>query len=257
MLNEAPQLLCPSATGRHSQVHACWRMHASTHIHNVYKHNLTLRCRLSVPGSRSCKDLSISPCQWRSLPDLSCPFWQCLSIAYIGLPLGHFPSIFILATALMFSVSSLLFMCPNDSNLFLLMTAAIGSTLAFLQDLNTITMIIVILYILLERRTHWYRNVNSALPPCQCRTNCQLEAGKCLSVPENIKRIFHINRYPVNCNGEAVWVDSASCACECVHGSLRVCVRCAFVHAVCICVPLCFVHVGCQITWQQNDVLAQ
>ena len=42
-----------------------------------------------------------------------------------GLRLGHFPSIFIPATALMFSVS-----CPNHSNVLLLMTITIGSTLA-------------------------------------------------------------------------------------------------------------------------------
>ena len=36
----------------------------------------------------------------------------------IGLPLGHFPSIFISATTLLFSVSFLLFTCPNHSCLF-------------------------------------------------------------------------------------------------------------------------------------------
>ena len=47
-----------------------------------------------------------------------------------GPPLGCFQSISISATALMFSVSSLLFTCPNHSNLLLLITITIGSTFA-------------------------------------------------------------------------------------------------------------------------------
>ena len=49
-----------------------------------------------------------------------------------GLPIGRFPSIFISTTALMLSVSSLLFLltCPNHSSLLLLITITIGSTFA-------------------------------------------------------------------------------------------------------------------------------
>ena len=63
-----------------------------------------------------------------------------------GLPLGRFPSIFISTSARMFSVSShLLLMCPNHSNLLLLITIAVGSTLAsskissFLRCSNRLT----------------------------------------------------------------------------------------------------------------------
>ena len=43
-----------------------------------------------------------------------------------GRPLGRFPSIFISATARMFSVSPLLFTCPNHSSLLRLITVAIA-----------------------------------------------------------------------------------------------------------------------------------
>ena len=62
-----------------------------------------------------------------------------------GLPLGRFPSIFISATALMFSVSPLLLTCPNHSSLLRLMTVAIASTFAsskissFLRCSNRLT----------------------------------------------------------------------------------------------------------------------
>ena len=49
---------------------------------------------------------------------------------YLRLLLGRFSAIVISATALMFSVSSLLFTCPNHYNILLLMTIAIGSTFA-------------------------------------------------------------------------------------------------------------------------------
>ena len=47
-----------------------------------------------------------------------------------GRPLGRFPTIFISATARMFSVSSLLLTCPNHSSLLRLITVAIASTFA-------------------------------------------------------------------------------------------------------------------------------
>ena len=62
-----------------------------------------------------------------------------------GRPLERFPSIFISATALMFSVSSLLLTWPNHSRLLLLITVAICSTFAsskissFLRCSNRLT----------------------------------------------------------------------------------------------------------------------
>ena len=56
-------------------------------------------------------------------------FRSLLTVSFhrnLSLPLGHLPSIFNSTTALMFSVSSLLFTCPNHSSLLL----TIGSTLA-------------------------------------------------------------------------------------------------------------------------------
>ena len=56
-----------------------------------------------------------------------------LTVSYhhnFGLPLGRFPSIFISATARMFSVSYLLLTCTNHSILLRLITVAIGSTFA-------------------------------------------------------------------------------------------------------------------------------
>ena len=50
--------------------------------------------------------------------------FHCLNL--FNLPLGHIPSILILATTLMFSVSYHLFTCPNHSNLLI----TIDSTLA-------------------------------------------------------------------------------------------------------------------------------
>ena len=79
-------------------------------------------------------------------------FRSLLTVSYhlnCGLPLGCFPFIFISTTALMFSVSSLLFTCPNHSNLLLLITIAIGSTLAsskissFLHCSNRLTPIVL------------------------------------------------------------------------------------------------------------------
>ena len=61
------------------------------------------------------------------LPDV--PGFQVLTVSFylhFGLPLGRFPSIFISTTARMFSVSSLLLTCPNNSRLLLLKTIAIG-----------------------------------------------------------------------------------------------------------------------------------
>ena len=46
----------------------------------------------------------------------------------VGLPLGRFPSIFILTTAWMFSESSLLLTCSNHSSLLLPITIVTGST---------------------------------------------------------------------------------------------------------------------------------
>ena len=60
-------------------------------------------------------------------------FWSLLTLSFhsnFGLPLGRFPSIFISATARMFSVSTLLLTCANYSSLLLLMTIAMGSTFA-------------------------------------------------------------------------------------------------------------------------------
>ena len=59
-----------------------------------------------------------------------------------GLPLGRFHSIFISATARMFSVSPLLLTCPNHSSLLRLITVAIASTFAsssFLRCSNRLT----------------------------------------------------------------------------------------------------------------------
>ena len=59
-------------------------------------------------------------------------FKSLLTVSFhinFGLPLGRFPSIFISATARMFSVSSVLLTCPNYSNIRLIMTIAIGTTL--------------------------------------------------------------------------------------------------------------------------------
>ena len=53
-------------------------------------------------------------------------FMSLLTVSFhlnLGLPLGHFPSIFILATTPMLSVSCLLF--PNHSSLLLLITIAL------------------------------------------------------------------------------------------------------------------------------------
>ena len=61
------------------------------------------------------------------------PFWSLLTVPFhcnFCLPLGRFPAIFISATARMFSVSCLPSTFPNHSSLRLLLTIAIGSTLA-------------------------------------------------------------------------------------------------------------------------------
>ena len=60
-------------------------------------------------------------------------FRSLLTVSFqrnFGLPLGRFPSIFILTTARMFSVSSLQLKCPNHSSVLLLMTVAVGTTFA-------------------------------------------------------------------------------------------------------------------------------
>ena len=63
-------------------------------------------------------------------PDFPCPSTVSFH-RNLGLPLGRFPSILMSATALMFSVSSLHLTFPNHStNLLLLMTIAIGSSLS-------------------------------------------------------------------------------------------------------------------------------
>ena len=71
--------------------------------------------------------------------------WTVSFQSNFGLPLGRFPSIFILTTARMFSVSSLQLKCPNHSSLLLLVTIAVGFTFAsskissFLQCSNRLT----------------------------------------------------------------------------------------------------------------------
>ena len=60
-------------------------------------------------------------------------FSSFLTVSYhrnFSLPVGRFPSIFISATAQMFSVSSVLLMCPNHSSLFCLVTVEIDFTFA-------------------------------------------------------------------------------------------------------------------------------
>ena len=60
-------------------------------------------------------------------------FRSLLTVSFhrnFGLPLGRFPSVFISATARMFSVSPLPLTCPNHSNLRRLITVAIASTFA-------------------------------------------------------------------------------------------------------------------------------
>ena len=68
-----------------------------------------------------------------------------LDVPGFGRPLGRFPSIFISATALIFSVSPLLLTCPNHSSLLRLINVAIVSILAsskissFLRCSNRLT----------------------------------------------------------------------------------------------------------------------
>ena len=60
----------------------------------------------------------------------------------LGLPLGRFPSIFISATARMFSVSCLLYTCPKHSKLLLFMIFAIGCTnMSFLRCSSRLTLL--------------------------------------------------------------------------------------------------------------------
>ena len=84
---------------------------------------------LPMRGSGSRRDLSIF-----LHSSLMCQaFRSLLTVSFhlnFGLPLGRFPSIFNSTTARMFSVSSLLSMCLNHSNLLLLMTITISSTFA-------------------------------------------------------------------------------------------------------------------------------
>ena len=93
---------------------------------------LTFRRRLPVQGSGYCRPFHFS----RSVAHSSLIFQAFRSLLIVsfhrnfGLPLGRFPSIFISATARMFSVSPLLLTSPNHSSLLRLITVAIASTFA-------------------------------------------------------------------------------------------------------------------------------
>ena len=67
-------------------------------------------------------------------PSMFQAFRSLLTVSFhcnFGLPQVPFPSIFISATARMFSVSPLLLTCPNHSSLFRLITIATASTFAY------------------------------------------------------------------------------------------------------------------------------